>query len=443
MRPAILRKACDIFVFCLFLFSCQATHNSNTSSQAGIPKNSNGAIPYYPLEKDDDLDVLIREIGDAKIVLLGESTHGTHEYYTWRTAITKKLIEEKGFDFIAIEGDWDDSYKINQFIAGPAQDSAAIVTVLRQYDRWPSSMWSNYEMVPLLQWLNDYNQHRSKKIGFYGLDLYSFWEWTQQQTEGSDTAIQNAIRRVRDFFAIYNNDAMIYADSLRHLSPDGSFVAQHLWNQVQKFTGKRQPKDEAGFFLNQHALLTLNGERYFHTLIKDHVKAINLRDAYMAETSKRLTNFYGPHSRAVIWVHNGHAGNSRYSSTSESGYMNMTEILKNEFGHHKIFSVGFGTYRGTVMAGYTWGGHIQKQSVLPAKGASLEYLLHEISPENKIVLSKDIQSNSSLNKWIEFRSIGAAYEGAAIYNRSIIPKRFDAFIFVDSTTALHPRENMK
>jgi erythromycin esterase-like protein len=162
----------------------------------------------------------------------------------------------------------------------------------------------------------------------------------------------------------------------------------------------------------------------------------------MAETIKRLFNFYGPHSRAVIWVHNGHAGNGRYSSMSESGYTNMTEILKNEFGHNKIFSVGFGTYKGTVMAGYTWGGNIQKQSVLPAKGGSWEYLLHEINPENKIVLSKDIQSNGALNKWIEFRSIGAAYEGAAIYSRSIIPKRFDAFIFIDSTNALQPIENL-
>ena len=404
-------------------------------------KNFNGTIPYYPLEKEDDVAVLMREIGDAKIVLLGESTHGTHEYYTWRAAITKKLIQEKGFDFMAVEGDWDDSYKINQFLHRPTQDSATIEAVLRQYDRWPSSMWSNYEMVPLLQWLSDYNQHSPKKIGFYGLDLYSFWEWTQQQIAINDTGIQNAIRRVRDFFAVYDNDAMAYADSVHHGKPSGSSLAQHLWNEAQISTGKNQPKDEARFLLCQHALLTRNGELYFRTLTKDHVKAINIRDAYMAETLTSLMKFYGPHSKAVVWVHNGHAGYGNYSSTSESGYTNMAQILRSEWGHKNIFCVGFGTYKGAVMAGYMWGGHIQKQLVLPAKGGSWEYLLHEINSQNKIIFSKDLQNNGALNRWIEFRSIGAAYEGAAIYSRSVIPKRFDAFVFIDSTTALHPIEN--
>jgi erythromycin esterase len=441
MGVSVYKTAWTIFLFCWFLFSCQATRNSNSAGQTDIPKNSNGPIPYHPLEKNDDLDVLMREIGDSKIVLLGESTHGTHEYYTWRTAITKRLIEEKGFDFMAVEGDWDDSYRINQFLGRPGHDSAAIVGVLQQYDRWPSSMWSNYEMVALLQWLSNYNQHSAKKIGFYGLDLYSFWEWTQQQTVINDTAIQNAIQRVRDFFAVYHNDAMAYADSLRHEKPSGAFAAQHLWNEVQKITGKNPPKDEGGFLLYQNARLTLNGELYFRTLTKDHVKAINIRDAYMAETLKRLVNFYGPHSKAVIWVHNGHAGYGNYSSMNESGYLNLAQTLKKEFGR-KIFSVGFGTYKGTVMAGYTWGGQIQIQPVLPAKGGSWEYLLHELSPANKIILSKDLQSNGTLTKWIEFRSIGAAYDGAAIYSRSVIPKRFDAFVFIDSTSALQPIDNL-
>ena len=441
MESSYHGKGWNIFLFCWFLFSCQAFQNNKSTKSSGIGKNSNGAIPYYPLEKEDDVDVLMREIGNAKIVLLGESTHGTHEYYTWRAAITKKLIQEKGFDFMAVEGDWDDSYKINQFLHGPTQDSAEIVTALQQYDRWPSSMWSNYEMVPLLQWLSDYNQHSPKKIGFYGLDLYSFWEWTQQQTAINDTGIQNAIRRVKDFFAVYDNDAMAYADSLHHGKLSGSFLAQHLWNEAQMVTGNNQPKDEARFLLYQHALLTRSGELYFRTLTKDHVKAINIRDAYMAETLTRLMKFYGPHSKAVVWVHNGHAGYGNYSSISESGYTNMAQVLRNEWGHENIFCVGFGTYKGEVMAGYTWGGHIQKQLVLPAKGGSWEYLLHEINSQDKIIFSKDLQNNGALNRWIEFRSIGAAYEGAAIYSRSVIPKRFDAFVFIDSTTALHPIEN--
>jgi erythromycin esterase len=427
----------------MFFLCCHVVHSGNTTSSPNVVTTSTGAIPYYPLENDEDLEVLVNEIGDARVVLLGESTHGTHEYYTWRAAITRKLIEEKGFDFMAIEGDWDDSYKINQFIQKTEDDSVAAIEVLKQYDRWPSSMWGNYEMVPLLQWLSHYNQDRTQKVGFYGLDLYSFWEWTEQGTDVKDTAIQNAIKHVRDFFIGYRNDAMAYADSLRRLKQDGRAVVEHLWNEVQKVTRGKQPKDEAEFLLYQHAWLTLNGERYFRTSIKDRVKAINLRDGHMAETIKRVLNFYGQHSKAVIWVHNGHAGNAQYSSMGSAGYTSVGELLKNQLGRSKVFSVGFGTYKGSVMAGYTWNGKIQKQTVLPAKGGSWEYLLHELSPQNKIILSKEVEDHIALNKWIEFRSVGAAYKGTAIYNVSIIPKRFDAFVFIDSTTALHPIEDIK
>ena len=153
------------------------------------------------MHNEKDLDVLVNEIGEARVVLLGESTHGTHEFYQWRSAITKRLIEEKGFDFIAIEGDWVDSYKVNQFISGQKQDSLAVIELLKQYDRWPSSMWGNYEMAGLVQWLNEYNQTiiSKNKIGFYGLDVYSFWEWTNKDLPIQNMTLQNAVKQVRKF----------------------------------------------------------------------------------------------------------------------------------------------------------------------------------------------------------------------------------------------------
>jgi erythromycin esterase-like protein len=275
------------------------------------------------------------------------------------------------------------------------------------------------------------------------LDLYSFWEWAEQPVAIEDTAVQNAVEKLREFFSAYKNDAMKYADALRHLKPDGSLITKNLWNHVQRFFHGKQPKDENNFVLYQQSWLALDGERYFRTMIKDHVKAINLRDAHMAQTIERLLNFYGPKSKAVIWVHNGHAGDTRYSSVSSSGYVNLAEILRNTLSRKKIFSVGFGTYKGTVMAGYTWNAPVQKQIVLPAKEGSWEYLLHKSSSQNKIILSKNIMDNKTLNNWIEFRSIGAVYEGAAIYSRSIMPQRFDAFVFIDPTTAIDPIKNLK
>src|SRR5205823_13363897 len=181
-----------VILFLFFLLSCHTVHNNNAPLTSKTVQDSAHTIAYYPLENENDLNVLIKEMQRARIILLGESTHGTHEFYTWRAAITKKLIEEKGFDFIAIEGDWTDTYKVNQFIKAAKHDKQEVIEVLKQYDRWPASMWSNYEMADLVQWLNTYNQNNLHQIGLYGLDLYSFCEWAEQPVCIEDTAVQNS-----------------------------------------------------------------------------------------------------------------------------------------------------------------------------------------------------------------------------------------------------------
>ena len=274
-------------------------------------QDSSAQIPWHPLQVEKDLDILVKEIGEARIVLLGESTHGAHEFYEWRSALTKKLIEEKGFDFIAIEGDWVDSYKVNQFIKGQQQDSSSVIELLKQYDRWPSSMWGNYEMAELVQWLNSHDQTMisKNKTGFYGLDVYSFWEWTSQDISVQQPGFQNAIKQVRESFADYNNDALKYATAVRKTNANHSASTQNLWSIVQKDI-EQQPKDEDQFVLQQQALLALNGERYFRTMATDFVRSWNIRENYMAETIKRLLGFYGAHSKAIIWMHNSHAGDA-------------------------------------------------------------------------------------------------------------------------------------
>ncbi|MBD0333361.1 MAG: erythromycin esterase family protein, partial [Chitinophagaceae bacterium] len=158
------------FFVAIILLGCKISHPNKEQLPSGEDQN----IIYHPLRNEQDLDILLKEIGDARIVLLGESTHGTSEYYTWRTAISKRLIQEKGFDFIAVEGDWDDCYKVNEFIKGPPQDSTAVIRLLQQYNRWPTWMWSNHEIASLVHWLNQYNQNKSaeNKTGFYGMDVY-------------------------------------------------------------------------------------------------------------------------------------------------------------------------------------------------------------------------------------------------------------------------------
>jgi len=392
-------------------------------------------IPYHTLQTDQDLDLLLKDIGNAKIVLLGESTHGTHEFYEWRAMISKRLIEEKGFNFIAIEGDWVDSWRVNQFIKGAQRDSQSAIKVLRQYDRWPSYMWANLEMMKFISWLNGYNQQHDQKIGFYGLDLYSFWEWTEHDLPVKDPVLQSAMEKIRDFFAPFDNDALKYASALREGVGSGAGVVKNFGERVREILGSKGPVNETQFRLQEQAFLAIDGERYFRSSTTDFIQALNIRDAHMAASLGRILKLYGKNTRAIVWAHNGHAGDTRYSDPGNNGYTSMGEILRNEWGQKNVYSAGFGTYKGFVTAAYAWGGSVKIQSVLPAKAGSWEALLHELNNENKLILSKDIRNINSLNKWIEFRSIGAAYPGAAIYNYSIMPRRFDAFLFIDSTTA--------
>ncbi|MBD0332425.1 MAG: erythromycin esterase family protein, partial [Chitinophagaceae bacterium] len=385
-----------------------------------------------------DLDILLKEIGDARIVLLGESTHGTSEYYTWRTAISKRLIQEKGFDFIAVEGDWDDCYKVNEFIKGPPQDSTAVIHLLQQYNRWPTWMWSNHEIASLVHWLNQYNQNKSaeNKTGFYGMDVYSFWKWTENFSS-DDSVLQDAAAGVKKCFSSYENDALKYASAVRKKNADCRAITENLWNAVRSRVNKKL-KSEENFILHQHAVLALNGERYFRTMVSNRAQSWNIRDRHMAETIKRLLKFHGKNSKAIIWAHNGHVGDAHYSDMSASGYSSIGEMLHNELKHAETFSVGLGTYKGSVMAGRYWDAPMEKLTVLPAKGGSWEFILHQIGTGDKLLLSKDIRNNSQLNKWIEFRAIGASFSEWALYGRSVIPQRFNAFVFIDSTNALHP-----
>ena len=175
-------------------------------------------IPSYKLETTADLDVLMNAIGDARIVLLGEASHGTAEYYNWRTEISKRLITEKGFDMIAVEGEWADSYRVNQFIKGSPKDSVQAVSLLRQYDRWPTWMWGNYEVASLVYWLNRHNQAKEagSKVGFFGLDLYCLWESMQElkpYIQGNDSLMKMAAQ-VEKCFRPFSADPMEYAHAV-------------------------------------------------------------------------------------------------------------------------------------------------------------------------------------------------------------------------------------
>jgi erythromycin esterase-like protein len=433
-----------ILLFACFIFeACKTAYRpSSIPATADAPSNFKKdtvvPIPYHSFSSDNDVDLLINKIGDAKVVMLGESTHGTHEFYQWRAAITKKLIAQKGFTLLTVEGDWVDSYKMDRLINGPRKDSSAFSESLKEYDRWPTSLWDNSETASLMGWLNDHNQDASlqNKVSFYGMDLYSFWEWTKTAEATGDTAIDHTVQDIKNAFAVYGDDAMKYHDAVMQSGANNSALTERLWNAVKIYSANH-PHDKNIFLLRQEAVLARDGEKYFRTMSRERVGSWNLRDAHMAETIKNILDFHGNNSKIIIWTHNTHAGDTKYSTMSASGYASLSSILRNKYGKKNVFITGFGTNRGTVAAGVKWDSPITNQSMPAAKRTSWEGMLHAISNENKLVFSNEIENNPSLNRWLEFRSVGATYTGNDSYSQSIIPGRFDAFVFIDSTTALH------
>ncbi len=401
----------------------------------------------HALNTTADLDALIDDIGDRRVVMLGEASHGTHEYYTWRTAISKRLIQEKGFDFIAVEGEWADSYRVNQFIKGEQKDSAAVVQLLRQYNRWPTWMWGNYEVAALVSWLNKYNQTKStnEKVGFFGLDVYCLWESMAElmpYLKTTDENVQKAAQKVHKCFQPFSADAYQYASAVASASADCRNETNRLWQSIRKITGDKAPANESHFVMQQNALVALNGENYYRTMVVNDAASWNIRDQHMAQTLKRLLELHGTGSKAIIWEHNTHVGDARYTDMAKGGMVNVGQLVRKELGEQNVFIVGFGSYMGTVIAAEQWGKSILRMEVPPATEGSWEHILHTLSPTDKIILSKDISNNRQLNKWIDHRAIGVVYhpqrEHLGNYVPTILPKRYDAFIYIDKTTALHP-----
>ncbi|HEX9980820.1 MAG TPA: erythromycin esterase family protein [Flavobacterium sp.] len=402
-------------------------------------------MPSHPLRNAKDLDVLMEKIGDSRIVLLGEASHGTTEYYAWRSAISKRLIQEKGFTIIGVEGEWADSYRVNNFVKGPSRDSLQAVAMLRQYDRWPTWMWGNYEIASLATWMNRYNQEKAnnEKVGFFGLDVYCLWESMDElmpHIRGNDSLTKMAID-VRKCFQPYSADPGEYALGVATATADCRKQTERLYRAIMKFTGGATARAESQFVVQQNALVARNGENYYRTSVSSDIESWNVRDRHMMQTIKRLLELHGPDSKIIIWEHNTHVGDARFADMGSPQIVNVGQLVRQEYGRENVFIVGFGSHRGTVTAASGWGSAVETMRVPAAKKGSWEDVLNHAGPENRIIISDELRANKFYMKKWGHRAIGVAYnpnsEGGN-YVKSVIPNRYDAFIYISQTTALRP-----
>jgi erythromycin esterase-like protein len=393
------------------------------------------------------LHQLIEWIGDARIVMLGEASHGTHEFYTWRSRISRKLIEEKGFNFIAVEGDWPDCYRLNRYIKNYPATSVTTVDVLKEFNRWPTWMWANWEIVELANWLKAFNQSlaANKRVGFYGLDVYSLWE--------SMTSIMNYLQKtdpktLRLAHEAYQCFEPFRKDEGHSYAKASQFVPELCQNEVVdllKEIRRNLPgyntDHENVFSAEQNAFVAVNAENYYRAMIKGGPHSWNVRDRHMMETLTRLLEFHGKKSKAIVWAHNTHIGDARATDMTLDGMFNIGELARIEYPG-QTFLLGFGSFKGTVMAGRSWGAPMRATHMPPASNGSWEWLLHEAGNEDKLLLLRDVANDTLLENHFGHRAIGVVYnpeyERYGNYVPSILPLRYDAFVYLDETKALHP-----
>jgi erythromycin esterase len=393
-----------------------------------------------------DLDALIERIGDTRIVMLGEASHGTHEYYTWRSYITKQLIEKKGFNFIAVEGDWPDCYRINRYVKGKGGSSA--LKVLKAFDRWPTWMWANWEIAALTEWLANYNKslHSNQMVGFYGLDVYSLWDSLYAVREYLQKVDPQALQKAEEAFQCFepykNDEGASYAYASKMVPELCQDEVIGLLQEIQRKLPQYDSDEEMVFSAEQNALIAVNAEKYYRAMINGGPQSWNVRDSHMEETLDRLMNFHGPDSKAIVWEHNTHIGDSRATDMADEGMYNIGELVRTHYPQHEVALIGFGSYEGTVIAGSSWGAPMKVMDLPEARDGSWEYLLHEAGDSNKLLFMEDFKDAPFFNQRIGHRAVGVVYrphyESYGNYVPTILPLRYDAFIYIDRTSALNP-----
>lgn len=405
-----------------------------------------------PLGAHADLDPLLDRVADARYVLLGEASHGTHEFYTWRAAISRRLIEERGFSFIAVEGDWPDCYRVNRYVKG--YDGGSAREVLHAFSRWPTWMWANEEVVELVGWLRGFNDSLDRpgerKVGFYGLDVYSLWDSLHQvlgYLRVHDPAALPIARRALRCFEPFGEDVHAYARATRwvHVSCEDEVIA--LLAALRAAGPSAHDDPEARFEAEQNAVVIRNAERYYRTMVQGGPESWNLRDQHMTQTLERLMRRHGPGARGIVWAHNTHVGDARYTDMADAGMINIGQLVRQGHEGEGVVLVGFGSYRGSVIAGREWEAPMERMLVPPGRPGSWEEVLHRAGAEDRLLLLTEARASEDLLLERGHRAIGVVYnperERFGNYVPTVLPLRYDAFVFLDETRALQPLHEVR
>jgi len=403
-----------------------------------------------PLKHEKSIQPLIDSIKNKKIVMIGEASHGTQEYYKWRQLISQELIEHHGFNFISVEGDWPACQRINQFIKGqgPNEDSHKILST---FDRWPTWMWANLELLWFTDWLKDWNRESNSKVSFYGLDLYSFYESMDQvilTLQKIDPDLAKLVEQKYACLEPFRHDEKLYAKSL-FKAPEGcKGQVLDVLKEVLEKNMRTNNQTESWFDMKQNTKIVASAEKYYRAMIFGEEDSWNVRDEHMMSTLEMLLEHHGTHSKAIVWAHNTHVGDYRATDMVTSGHLNIGGLAREIYGPENVGLIGFGSYDGSVTASYKWNGPILKYDIPEARTGSVEHACHhavgEIGNPNFYLVFDPLDHGSPLNQVMGHRAIGVVYDPEIEHRGNYVPtslaNRYDAFIYIDHSNSLAPIE---
>lgn len=402
-----------------------------------------------PLHGAEDLAPLLDAAGDARLVLLGESSHGTREFYSWRASLSKRLIRERGFSFIAIEGDWASLLPLDRYVRGRPDAPASAREALRQIGRWPRWVWANSELEALGEWLRAFNQGRSPdhRVGIHGIDIYAIWESLDAVQAFYRTHLPALATRVDRLYGLlrgFRGDYQGYAEYVRRVHPSAGIGPARVAHDLAARYHNADPVDR-DLLLEalQHARVVESGERYLARSAAPGPQGWNTRADHFEQTVARLLDHYGPRSRAIVWAHNTHVGDARATDMRRTGEVNIGQLARERHGADAVFLLGLGTATGTVSAARSWEGRRHTMQTPPPRPDSLEAaLLASGGGDRLLILDPASPATAVLRSPLPHRAIGVVFDPRREPWKNYIPTllalRYDAFIFLPVTHALEP-----
>ncbi|CAF1052914.1 unnamed protein product [Adineta steineri] len=422
-----------------------------------------------------DYDQIIAAVGDARVVMIGEASHGSHEFYSHRAEITKRLIKEKGFTIIACEADWPPAYRVNRWVKGfsSASNIKDADDALKEFTRFPAWMWRNTVVVDFITWLRKHNENineSKKKTGFFGIDLYSLQSSREEvlkylDKNAPDLAVE--ARKCYGCFERYSDEQEYGYCAATKLRPGCEKEAIEVLKQMLDLHAKtmsehktHDAESEASFYAMENAKIVREAEKYYRHMFEGGEITWNIRDTHMCDCLQDLLKYNGPETKAVIWAHNSHVGDARETDSRRAREVNIGQLVRERFGIKNTFNIGFTTYTGTVTAADSWDMDPEFKRIRPSLNESVEFLLHEAltqdstmqndgqyyllfrSNNSSIQLSNEL--HTELHKKRLERAIGVIYrprtERQSHYFDASLSTQFDCVIHVENTRALRPLE---